>query len=229
VTDAAAAGHVAPRVAIFDLDGTLVDSLPTVAAAMAVAMERHGFPIDAAAVIPRIGPPMNLLVEEMTGCPREVADRINDDFMALYYGEYVQRTPPMAGAEALLDRMRAAGVRLSVLTNKVESGGHQMVDFQGWTARFESVAGRDSGGRPKPAPDGALLLLERLGARPDEAAIVGDTEFDMGCGRNAGLRWVVGLVGERSEAQLRAGGATHVVHALDEVGTVLLDGVEAPA
>ncbi len=225
----AAGGHVPPRAVIFDLDGTLVDSLPTVAAAMAQAMHAHGFDVAPAAVIPRIGPPMNLLVEEMTGCPREVADRVNDDFMRLYYGDYIQHTPPMRGARALLDRLHDAGVRLAVLTNKVVAGGRQMVAVQGWDDVFDAIAGRDSGGRPKPAGDGARLLLDRLGVAPVEAAIVGDTEFDTGCGRDAGLHWVVGLVGERSDAQLRAGGATHVVRALDAVGDVLLEGVEARA
>lgn len=222
-------GHVPPRAAIFDLDGTLVDSLPTVAAAMAAAMHAHGFAVDPEAVIPRIGPPMNDLVAELTGCPREVAERVNDDYQRRYYGEFIQGTPPMAGATALLDRLRGAGVRLAVLTNKVVAGGQQMVAVQHWEGRFDAIAGRDSGGRPKPAPDGALLLLERLGVAAGEAAIVGDTEFDMGCGRAAGLRWVVGCANQRSEAQLRDGGATHVVRGLAAVGDVLLDGVEARA
>ena len=87
---------------------------------------------------------------------------------------------------------------------------------------------------PPRAPPGAVTWVffpkaaRRRGARPDEAAIVGDTEYDMGCGRDAALRWVVGLVGERTEAQLRAGGATHVVHALDEVAAVV-DVLQTPA
>lgn len=209
---------------IFDLDGTLVDSLPTVAAAMSQAMQAHGFTVTADEVIPRIGPPMDVLVEEMTGCPRALAERVNADFARLYYGEFIQQTPPMPGAGALLARLHDAGVRLTVLTNKVESGGRQMVAVQGWEALFDAVLGRDSMARSKPAPDGALLLLERFGVAPAAGAIVGDTEYDMRCGRDAALGWVVGLVGERSPERLRADGATHVVHALAEVGDVLLDG-----
>lgn len=215
------------RAALFDLDGTLVDSLPSVAAAMAQAMRDHGFEADPAAIVPLIGPPMNLLVEQITGTPPEVAGRVNEDFMRLYYGEYIQHTAPLPGAGELLDALAAAGVPLGIVTNKVESGGRQMLAVQGWAERFPVVAGRDTAARPKPFPDGALWVLGQLGVAPEDAAIVGDTEYDMQCGRDAGIRLVIGVVAERSEEDLREAGATHIVHHLAEVRPLLLREVAA--
>jgi HAD superfamily hydrolase (TIGR01509 family) len=216
------AGHRTPlRAVLFDLDGTLVDSLPTIGAAMSEAMRMHGFDVSPEDVMPRIGPPMDVLVEMVTGCPREVALRVDADFKRLYYGTYIQHTPSIAGASELLDDLEAAGVALSVITNKVESGGRQMLEIMGWAHRFATVVGRDTT-QPKPAPDGALLALERMGAPAAEAAIVGDTEYDVVCGRDAGIASVVGLVGSRSAEDLRAAGATHVVERLDEVAPILL-------
>ncbi|MDA0365592.1 MAG: HAD family hydrolase [Chloroflexi bacterium] len=211
-----------PRAVIFDLDGTLVDSLESVAAAMARALSERGFAIETATVVPLVGPPMELLVEQVTGWPPEVSRAVNEDYARLYYGEYIEHSIAMPGAGALLDRLTAHGIPLTVLTNKVESGGRRMLEVLGWTERFALVAGRDTLAEAKPAPDGALYLLEQLGVPPSAGAIVGDTEFDICCGRDAGLAYVIGMIGERSEAQLRAAGATHVAHSLDAVGGILL-------
>lgn len=213
-----------PRAVIFDLDGTLVDSLESVAAAMARALGEHGYPIDVADVVPLIGPPMELLVKQVTGWTPERSRRVNDDYSRLYYGEFIAHSQAMRGADALLDRLAAAEIPLAVLTNKVERGGQRMLEVLGWTDRFTVLAGRDTVARAKPAPDGALYLLDRLGVDPSAGAIVGDTEFDICCGRDAGLAYVIGIIGERSAEQLRAAGATHAAHTLDEVGAILLDG-----
>ena len=212
---------IAVDAVLFDLDGTLVDSLPTIAEAMSTVLRTHGYAVDAAALIPRIGPPMEVLAREL-GAPPEQAARINAEYLRLYHGGYIQRTPAHAGAAALLDRLHAAGVALGVVTNKIEEGGQLMLAVQGWGDRFGVVVGRDTAGVAKPHAEAAWHALRVLGVAPERAAIVGDTEFDMRCGRDAGLRYVIGLVGERDGARLRAEGATHVVVSLDEIDPLLL-------
>ncbi len=208
------------RAALFDLDGTLVDSLPTIAEAMAEAVRLNGLLADPAEILPLIGAPMNILVEEIYGVPREVADRINADYLRLYHGGYIQRTPPNPGAEPLLRGLAERGISLAVVTNKNEEGGRMMVALQGWDDLFGVVSGRDTAA-PKPHPEAALSALRRLDVPVDAAALVGDTEFDMNCGRAAGLPVVVGLVGSRSAERLLAEGATHVVDHLDQVAPIL--------
>jgi HAD superfamily hydrolase (TIGR01509 family) len=216
--------HVQPQAVLFDLDGTLVDSLPTIGAAMSAALKEFGHHIDVATIIPQIGAPMPVLAAELTGASEDEAEQINERYLSLYYDDFIQKTKPFDGATELLDRLSAAGVALGVVTNKNEHGAHMMVEIQGWKPTFDVVVGRDTTARPKPWPDGTLHGLQVLGASPEQAALVGDTEFDMGAGRDAELRYNLGMLGARDEARLREAGATHVFETLPAVGDLLLDG-----
>lgn len=213
----------APRVkaVLFDLDGTLVDSLPTIAEAMAVAARMHGLEASAEQIVPFIGAPMNILVEEIYGVSPDVANAVNEDYVRVYHGGYVQQTPAHDGAQALLDTLRGAGIRLAVVTNKRDEGAHLMTEIQGWLDHFEVVHGRESGA-PKPEAEAALAALRKLDVSPLDAAFIGDTEFDMNCARDAGVAIVIGLVGSRDADRLRAEGATHIVHSLAEVTPLLI-------
>lgn len=207
---------------LFDLDGTLVDSLPTIAEAMVEALRVFGYEIDVPRLIPMIGPPMELVARAL-GAPDDEADRVNAEYLRRYHDGYVQRTPEHDGATNLLDRLAAAGVALGVVTNKVEEGARLVLDARGWTGRFGAVIGRDTpGADAKPQPRAAWRALELLGVPPERAAFVGDTEFDMACGRDARLPLRIALTGQRDPGLLRAQGATHLVRSLREVGTLVL-------
>lgn len=209
------------RAALFDLDGTLVDSLPTIADAMAEAVRLHGLDADPQEIIPQIGAPMNILVEEIYGVSRELADEINSDYLRIYHGDYIERTPPNPGAGELLEGLHTSGIALGIVTNKNEEGGRRMATIQRWTDLFTVINGRDTAAHPKPHPEAALHALRALGVDPAHAAFVGDTEFDMNCARDAGIAVIIGLVGARNEEQLRARGATHVIRHLSEVTEIL--------
>ncbi len=214
----------AVRAALFDLDGTLVDSLDTIAEATVEAFAKHGHRVTAEQILPRIGPPMEVVAIEVTGAAPDEAQAMYATYQDLYYTEYIQRTPPHEGAHALVEALSAAGVALGVVTNKNEYGGRLMVTVQQWEGRFAAIVGRDTAAHSKPHPDPALFALETLGVTAAEAAFVGDTEFDMNCGRDAGMAYVIGVTGARTAEHLRAEGATHVVDSLAEVGALLLGG-----
>jgi phosphoglycolate phosphatase len=217
-------GAVTPlvRAALFDLDGTLVDSLETIAAATVEAFARHGYRVNADEINPRIGPPMEVIARELAGAAPDEAQAMYETYQDLYYTEYIQRTPPHVGAQALLNAMCDAGVALAIVTNKNEYGGRLMVKVQGWDGRFGSIVGRDSASHYKPHPAPALHALRELGVAPADAAFVGDTEADMACARDAGMRYVIGMTGAHTADVLLASGATHVADALAEVGALLL-------
>ncbi len=221
--------HLPVRAALFDLDGTLVDSLPTIGAAMEATLKEFGHDISADEIIPRIGAPMQVLAAELTGASVNLADEMYARYVDLYIGEFMATTQPFEGASELLSRLQDAGVSLGVVTNKNQNGADTMVELQGWQSFFGVVVSRDTTARPKPWPDGTLHALQALGATPEEAALVGDTEFDAGAGRDAGLRYNLGMIGARDEARLREAGATHVFNSLTEVGDLLLDGRLAAA
>jgi HAD superfamily hydrolase (TIGR01509 family) len=214
------------RAALFDLDGTLVDSLATIADATVEAFGRHGHRVTPQQILPRIGPPMEVVALEVTGASPEEAQAMYKTYQDLYYSEYIQHTPPHDGAHELIEALRTAGVALGIVTNKNEFGGRLMVTVQRWEGCFGSIVGRDTAAHAKPHADPALFALAALDVPPADAAFVGDTEFDMNCGRAAGMAYIIGITGARTAEQLRAEGATHVVDTLAEVGTLLLGGSE---
>lgn len=216
--------HVRPQAVLFDLDGTLVDSLPTIGAAMSATLNEFGHDFSVDEIIPRIGAPMQVLAAELTGVSSHQADEMYDRYVSLYIEEFMATTQPFEGASELLSRLQDAGVTLGVVTNKNQQGADMMVELQGWEPFFGVVVSRDTTARPKPWPDGTLHALEALSATPEQAALVGDTEFDMGAGRDAGLRYNLGMLGARDEVRLREAGATHIFERLPAVGDLLLDG-----
>lgn len=208
---------------LFDLDGTLVDSLSTIGAAMSRTLEEFGHEFAAEAIIPLIGAPMQILARQLTGASESVAQEMYERYLSLYYEEFIETTQPFDGASELLDRLSSGDSRLAVVTNKNEHGGKMMVEIQGWTEHFITVIGRDTTAQPKPAPDGALHALATIGVTPSNAAFVGDTEFDMEAATNAEIAVRIGLIGARSRDQLTASGATHVIETLGEVDAILLE------
>ncbi len=214
---------------LFDLDGTLVDSHQTIAEAMVAALRTFGHEIDVPTLIPLIGPPMDALAREL-GASAEQAMQINQEYLRLYHHGYIQQTPEHDGASALLKQLAAAGIALGVVTNKVEEGARMVVEIEGWGAHFGVVVGRDTpNAAAKPSPQAALYALRVLGVPPERAAFVGDTEFDVRCGRAAGIGYVIALDTNRDPAFLRAEGATHIIHTLEEVGPLLLGTGVTPA
>lgn len=209
------------RAVIFDLDGTLADTESLVLGCMLEAINAAGHPVTREQLLRYIGPPLPVMLNRMLGLSLEEAQPIYLDYLARYRRDYMPRTAPLPGAEALLDALREANAPLAIVTNKREDAGRQTVELLGWSERFTTVIGADTAIAPKPDAAPIRLALRALGADPGQAAIVGDTESDMGAGRNADLAGVIGLIGVRDADYLRNYGATHVAADLAEVQRLL--------
>ena len=214
---------------IFDLDGTLADTEPLVLGCMLETINAAGHPVDEAMLLKYIGPPLPVMLFNMLGLDAEVAHPIYMDYLERYEREYMPRTAPLPGAESLLDALAEAEVPLAVVTNKREDAGRKSVELLGWTNRFVAIIGADTAPQPKPHAAPILHALERLDASPERSAIVGDTESDMGAGRNAELAAVIGIIGVRDDGYLRRFGATHTAKSLDAVGQLLFSPDESTA
>lgn len=206
---------------LLDLDGTLVDSEPLIAAALAETLARHGVRFDPSTVGRVVGPPMTVMIERIAGVSPAKAGELFAEYAECYLERHAPRTRPLAGAVALLDRLAAAGVPLALVTNKHEASASTVLGYLGWTERFAAVVGADSTTRPKPAPDHAFEAMRRLGAHPSATALVGDLDVDIACGAGAGLAQVIGLANGASPEGLRMAGATNVCATLTEVATLL--------
>ena len=210
------------RSVIFDLDGTLADTEPLVLGCMLETINAYGHGVDQALLMQYIGPPLPVMLFNMLGLSAEEAQPIYLEYLRRYEADYMPQTRPLPGAEHLLDSLRTAHVPLAVVTNKREDAGRKTVELLGWTERFVTIIGADTASDPKPHPAPLLHALSLLDGEPGTSAMVGDTESDMGAGRNAGFAGVIGIVGVRDAEFLRESGATDVAISLDGVRRLLI-------
>jgi phosphoglycolate phosphatase len=220
----------APRfaAAIFDLDGTLVDSLADIAAAMNWALAHHGLPTHPeAAYRGFVGEGVRELVRRAAGpgAPDEVRHAALLESYRGYYAEHLlDRTRPFPGMEALLARLARQGVRLGVLSNKSDAFTRQLVEALFPGQAFAAVYGERPGVARKPDPAAALALAVELGASPAACAFVGDTPVDMKTARAAGMHAVGVTWGFRDAAELSAHGAQALARGADELWRALQPG-----
>jgi dihydroorotate dehydrogenase electron transfer subunit len=151
---------------LFDIDGTIADSLPLIAEAMHETLLAHGHRIERAVIEAAIGPPLAVMVRELTGESVERSELIFRDYLARYLDGYAPRTPPMPGAPELIARLRARGARLAVVTNKLEHSAQPVLDAIGCGDAFELIVGADTLAQQKPHPEPALHALRQLGVAP---------------------------------------------------------------
>lgn len=212
---------------IFDLDGTILDTLEDLAAAGNHTCEVNGwptFPVDAYRY--KVGNGMLKLVERFM--PAELAgdgavfERTLAQFRA-YYGEHkADRTAPYEGILPMLDSLREAGVTLAVLTNKDHASAAPLVERYFGTERFALVQGRIDAFPPKPDPAITNHVLHALGADPAHALYVGDSSVDIRCGHNAGLKSAGVTWGFRGRAELEAEGADFIAETPGELLDIIL-------
>lgn len=225
---------VAPRfaAAIFDLDGTLVDSLADIAAAMNWALARHGLPTHPeAAYRGFVGEGVRELVRRSAGLATAEGPQhalLLESYRAYYAEHLLDRTRPFPGIAPLLERLAAGGVRLGVLSNKSDAFTRQLVQALFPGHAFGAVYGERPGVARKPDPSAALALAAELGVAPGACAFVGDTPVDMKTARAAGMHAVGVTWGFRGAEELSAHGAQALARGADELWRAL-QAAPAPA
>lgn len=184
-------------VLLCDLDGTLVDSLPDLAAAVAELLDGEGRPgLTPAAVAAMVGDGVPKLIERALaatgGAPDEAAlAALVARYLPIYEARMTELTRPYPGAIETLRALKAAGWRLAVCTNKPEAPSRAIIAGLGFEGLFEAVSGGDSLAVKKPHPGHLLGLLEELGvapgAAPEVAVMLGDSANDIIAAKAAGL------------------------------------------
>lgn len=185
-----------PAALVFDLDGTLVDSLPDIADALGELLERHDLarhPSDRVARMIGHGV-ANLVDRAFAAAGRPLPGAALEAAVAEYLGLYEPRATRLTrlfpGTAETVGRMAGAGVALAVCTNKPTAVSRAMIDHYGLGGFFPVVVGGDFGPPRKPAPDLLVKAVELLGVRPHDAVMVGDSGADVAAARAAGMRVV---------------------------------------
>jgi phosphoglycolate phosphatase len=188
------------QLVIFDLDGTLIDSRLDLVHSVNAALRhiaRPELPDDVIASYVGDGAP--ILIQRALGAEAgdESLVRKGLEFFLSYYREHkLDHTTVYSGVPealaAILNSTNGVPRKLAVLTNKPVIPSRAIVDALGLGQFFSQVYGGNSFGTKKPDPEGARKLLDECDVRPEQAAIVGDSQVDVRTGRNAGL-WTVGV------------------------------------
>lgn len=211
------------RGVFFDLDGTLVDSLADIAAAVNGALEELGLPgCPEADYRHKVGNGIRKLCQRALPAGRE---DLLEDLIAGYrrrYGENCrERTRPYAGVEALLKTLRAAELKTAVITNKpADQTARVMTLFR--ENAVDLVFGQQEPFPVKPDPASFFHVAEKLGLKPGEVVYCGDSDVDIRFAHNAGALGAGCLWGFRGREELEAAGADLLAADPDELKAMLL-------
>jgi len=197
---------------IFDLDGTLLDTLDDLADGVNAVLEAHGYPQKTRDEVCRaVGDGMPKLIERVLPDGRKDPsfEQILSEFKAYYGAHCEDKTAPYAGISELLEQLQAAGVKMAIVSNKADFAVKRLAKV--WFADTIPVAigeNEAAGIRKKPAPDTVELALRELGLNREQAAYVGDSEVDVKTASNCGMACLSVTWGFRSRETLIESGAT---------------------
>jgi len=213
------------RALLVDLDGTLVDSLPDLMAALNRLLAAEGqASLNAAEVRPMVGDGAARLVERAfaaRGGPGDVPlPALVERFLAIYEADPVAQTRPYPGAAETLEALAAAGWRLAICTNKPEAASRKVLQGLGLAGLFQEVAGGDSFPVRKPDAGHLLGALGCLDVLPRHAVMLGDSHNDLQAARNAGLPVILVSFGY-TRTPARELGADAVIDHFDELPDAL--------
>ena len=205
------------RAVLFDLDGTLLDSLEDIARSANLVLASQGFPGHPADAYRRfIGEGVGTLFqrafpEDVDVDDRTLVARCVDGFREAYGRGWNVATQLYDGIPELLDALDASALSLAILSNKPDVFTRQCVDEYLKRWRFVVVFGDREGIPRKPDPAGALEIAARLGVEPGAIAYVGDSSVDMTTARRAGMIAIGVAWGFRPVDELWSSGADHVI------------------
>ncbi|MBQ1243028.1 MAG: HAD family hydrolase [Clostridia bacterium] len=206
------------KAVIFDLDGTLLDTLVDLYNSVNHALRTFGFPERTIDEVRRfIGNGVKKLMERSTpeGTDEETNAKCLDCFRAHYLVHMADNTAPYDGVNELIAKLREKGVRTAVVSNKLHSA---VVDLcKDYFEGIEEAIGVSVEAERKPNPVNVLKVLDAFGITADECIYVGDSEVDVQTAHNAGVKCIGVTWGFRDEAELKENGADFIAHTAEEV------------
>ena len=209
------------KLIVFDLDGTLINSLEDLADSANWMLMQHGFPthpVDAYRYF--VGDGMRKLIERILP-PEErnekQIERCKAEFIAYYTIHMEDKTVVYPGMIELLKELKDRGLKIAVATNKVHIAVAPLMAKYFPGIHFDSLIGQREGIPVKPAPQIMYDILKENGCQPSEALHVGDTATDMQLAHSAGVESVGVLWGYRPLEELQEAGAEHIIRVPEEL------------
>jgi phosphoglycolate phosphatase-like HAD superfamily hydrolase len=205
----------------FDLDGTLVDSKETILKSTKEALDNlnigYNIPED--------------IFSNMIGMHFvDIFSKLNIDvidfekFITIYkqlYFEYMPDSILYPGVKVALEYLKRKGVKISLLTTKVQEQAERIINHFELLSLFDYIMGRRDGFQHKPSPEPLIFICKEIEIQPSESLIVGDTELDVQCGKDAGAKTCGVLYGYRTKEQIENEKPDFIISQLDELRKVL--------
>ena len=207
------------RAFIFDLDGTLVDTLGDITAGMNGFLERHGWPGHSADEYRyMVGGGLDTLLK--AAVPASAAgelETLHDEAMAVFERMGAGDSRPYPGTREALELLSARGIPISVVSNKPQALARTVVEHLFPGIRFALVLGGHAERPIKPHPAGALQAARAMGVEPHDCGFVGDSDVDMLTANAAGMHAVGALWGFRTREELSAAGAEILAASIGDI------------
>ncbi len=208
------------RGAIFDLDGTLMDTLADIGGSANMVLEEYGCPTHAISAYRQfVGRGFMDLMHRIfpQNTPEEKFPQLLDR-MLFYYGEHcLDHSVPYQGIPELLAALAQRNVPVAVNSNKRHLYTEKLVRSAFPAVSFVEIIGEGCGFPRKPQPDAALHIAQTMGLPPCEILYIGDSSTDMDTGRNAGMDTAGCLWGFRTREELAAHDAVYLVNTAEEI------------
>lgn len=212
------------KLAVFDMDGTILDTLEDLKDSTNFALEKCGYPVRTYDEVRRfVGNGIRKLIERAVpeGLTVEQIDRVHEVFTEHYKVHCADKTKAYDGIKPLLVKLRASGVKTAVVSNKADYGVQELCK-EYFDGLFDYAVGEREGIRRKPAPDAVNEALRVLGIDKSEAVYIGDSDVDFETAKNAELPCISVLWGFRDEEFLREKGATLFVRDPAEIYDIIM-------
>jgi HAD superfamily hydrolase (TIGR01549 family) len=209
------------QTAVFDLDGTLGNTLPLIYRAFNAALEpEYGRRLSDSEIRKMFGPPDNYILRRLL--PGEAGDAAFARYRDVYLRDHAELAHAFEGIQDLIARAKAEGVRIGVVTGKSrETALYSLKEF-GLLDAIEVLYAGDDVERQKPDPEAVIKILNDLGHKPgDTGAFIGDSAADVLAGRAAGLRTIAVSWGSPDQEELRAAKPDVIVDSMDELAAAL--------
>ncbi len=209
------------QLVIFDLDGTLLDTIEDLANSVNFALEKHGFPKHEVETYRRfVGNGVTKLIERALpedSKDGETIERVRKDFIVHYVPHSEECTRPYPGIPEMLKQLHQQGIQLAVASNKVHVATERVVKHFFSDIPFSVILGQRDGFPVKPDPLILNSILEQTSIPKEKVLYVGDSGVDVQTALNAEVLFVAVLWGFRPKEELEAKGAVRFVKSPDEI------------
>ncbi|MDP4152378.1 MAG: HAD-IIIA family hydrolase [Bacillota bacterium] len=198
------------KLCVFDLDGTLMDSLEDLANSVNYSLKQNGFPEhDLNKYKYFVGNGIKMLLHRALGKydTPEAFFKVADIFYPYYDEHYADKTRPYEGIKELTEKLKSQGLMLAVLSNKADEFAKGIIDEFFAANSFSVVLGTTAEFKPKPDPSSLLHIMKTLSVSPQETLYVGDSNIDIFTAHNAGVKAVGAEWGFRGRSELIEAGA----------------------